>query len=59
MLIFLKILSFTGLGFTIVPSIFVLTGSIDMETNKDLMLMGTVLWFGTVIFWMDRKKKKP
>ena len=57
MLKFLKTLSFIGLGLTLFPSVFVLTGSIGMETNKDLMLIGTVLWFGTVVFWMDRKKK--
>lgn len=53
----LKILSFTGLGFTILPSILVLTGDIDMELNKHLMMLGTILWFGTVIFWMNKRKK--
>ena len=57
MLTLLKILSYIGLGFTIIPSLFVLTGTIGMEMNKNLMLLGTVLWFGTVVFWMDRKKK--
>ncbi|MBR9997955.1 MAG: hypothetical protein KFF73_03245 [Cyclobacteriaceae bacterium] len=59
MLTILKIISFIGLGFTILPSIFVLTGTIGMQLNKNLMILGTVLWFGTVIFWMNRKKKNP
>jgi hypothetical protein len=59
MLTILKILSFTGLGFTIFPSVLVLAGAIDMEMNKNLMLIGTVLWFGTAVFWMNRKKKIP
>ncbi len=53
----LKILSFIGLGFTLLPSVFVLMGIIDMELNKSLMMLGTILWFGTVIFWMNRNKK--
>jgi predicted membrane channel-forming protein YqfA (hemolysin III family) len=57
MRIFLKILSFIGLGLTIIPSILVLAGTIDMEMNKNLMMAGTVLWFGTVIFWMNKNKK--
>jgi predicted membrane channel-forming protein YqfA (hemolysin III family) len=52
MRIILKILSFIGLGFTVLPSVLVLTRSIDMELNKNLMMLGTVLWFGTVVFWM-------
>jgi predicted membrane channel-forming protein YqfA (hemolysin III family) len=53
----LKILSFIGLGLTILPSVLVLTRTIDMELNKTLMMVGTLLWFGTVVFWMNKKKK--
>jgi len=53
----LKILSFIGLGFTILPSVLVLTRTIDMELNKSLMMLGTILWFGTVVFWMNKDKK--
>jgi hypothetical protein len=28
-----------------------------MDQNKNLMILGTVLWFGTVTFWMNKKKK--
>ena len=52
----LKIFSFIGLGLTIVPSVLVLTGNMDIETNKSLMMIGTLLWFGTVVFWMNKKK---
>lgn len=55
----LKILSFLGLGFTILPSVLVLTRTIDMELNKSLMMLGTVMWFGTVVFWMNKPKKTP
>jgi hypothetical protein len=52
----LKVISFIGLGFTIVPSILVLSGDIGMDLNKSLMMAGTILWFGTVIFWMNKNK---
>jgi hypothetical protein len=54
----LKAISFIGLGLTIVPSLLVLSGSIGMELNKSLMMVGTVLWFGTVIFWMNKNKQR-
>jgi len=53
----LKIISFIGLGVTILPSVLVLTGTISMELNKSLMMVGTLLWFGTVIFWMNKEKE--
>jgi hypothetical protein len=51
------IISFIGLGLTIFPSILILTGIVTMDQNKNLMLLGTILWFGTVAFWMNKKKK--
>jgi hypothetical protein len=51
----LMIISFIGLGLTLIPSILILTGDVTMTQNKTLMLIGTVLWFGTVIFWMHKK----
>lgn len=53
----LKILSFIGLGLTILPSVLVLTRTIDMELNKTLMMVGTLLWFGTVVFWINKNEK--
>lgn len=54
----LMIISYFGLGLTIIPSILVFKGVMSMDMNKNLMMLGTVMWFGTVAFWMDRKKKK-
>ena len=54
----LKVLSFIGLGFTIAPSLLVFSGNIGMDINKNLMLIGTILWFGTVIFWMNKNKQR-
>jgi hypothetical protein len=52
----LKFISFIGLGLTIIPSILVLTGDATMGQNKFMMLTGTILWFSTVVFWMNKKK---
>ena len=53
----LKIISFTGLGLTIIPSLLVLAGQIDIDLNKNLMIVGTVLWFATVPFWINKNKE--
>jgi len=50
------IISFIGLVMTIIPSFLVLIGEASMDQNKNFMLIGTLLWFGTVPFWMNKKK---
>jgi hypothetical protein len=54
---FLMIISFIGLGLTLIPSVLVLTGDASMDQNKILMLIGTVLWFGTVVFWINKSRE--
>jgi hypothetical protein len=56
MRIILIIISFIGLGLTLIPSGLVLTGAMTMDQNKFLMMLGTILWFGSVVFWMNKKK---
>ena len=51
----LKIASFAGLVLTLIPSILVFSQGIDLDSNKNLMLLGTVLWFATSPFWMNKK----
>ena len=53
----LKIISYMGLILTLIPSFLVFMKFIELDTNKYLMLLGTVLWFGSVPFWMNRTKK--
>jgi hypothetical protein len=50
------IISFIGLALTIIPSFLVLIGEASMDQNKNFMLIGTLLWFGSVPFWMNKKK---
>jgi hypothetical protein len=58
MKIFLIIVSAIGLVLTIVPSFFVLAGSMELDLNKNLMFLGTALWFVTVPFWINKPKGK-
>ena len=52
----LKIISFAGLILTLVPSFLVFSRVIELDNNKILMLIGTILWFGTSPFWMNKSK---
>jgi hypothetical protein len=53
----LKIVSFLGLLLTLVPSLLVFAGNIELSTHKWLMLLGTALWFSTSPFWMNSAKE--
>lgn len=53
----LKTLSYGGLVLTILPSLLVLSGRMELETHYLWTLAGTILWFSTAPFWIDRKKK--
>ena len=53
----LKIISFIGLLLTLIPSFLVFLNGIELETNKYLMLVGTLLWFGSSPFWMNKSKR--
>lgn len=52
----LKILSYIGLILTVVPSFLVFAGVIELSFHKTLMLIGTLLWFLTAPFWMNKEK---
>ncbi len=50
----LKIISILGLLLTLLPSFFVFMNLIDFELNKALMIVGSVLWFSSFPFWIDK-----
>ncbi|WP_199535583.1 hypothetical protein [Rhodohalobacter sp. SW132] len=52
----LKIVSFSGLLLTIVPSFLVFNGTISFQLHTTLMLVGMILWFASSPFWMKEKK---
>ena len=57
MILFLKIISYIGLALTIIPSMLVFSGLIDISVNKQLMAAGMALWFFGAYFWINREKK--
>jgi len=52
----LKFLSYLGLAFTAIPAVLVFTGTISLQTQHNLLVVGMLLWFGTAIFWVKREK---
>ena len=52
MKLILKIISYSGLALTILPSIFVFKGVIELKTHFILMGIGLVVWFATAPLWM-------
>ncbi|MFD3002996.1 hypothetical protein ACFS7Z_21710 [Pontibacter toksunensis] len=52
----LKLISYIGLFLTVVPSLLVFAGVIELSFHKTLMLVGTLLWFLTAPFWMNKEK---
>ncbi len=52
----LKLLSFTGLVLTVVPSVLVFNDIISFDMHASLMVAGMLLWFGSAPFWMKEKK---
>ena len=51
-----KIISYVGLGLTVIPAFLVYAGTLTWETHATLMLVGTMLWFGTAPLWMKRQR---
>ena len=56
MKILLIIISIAGLALTVVPSVLVFLQEIAMDTHKQLMLVGMLLWFFTAPFWMKEQE---
>lgn len=49
-----KSISYIGLLMTVVPSILVFSGAMELDTHKTLMLIGMVLWFATAPFSLKK-----
>jgi len=59
MTLILKILSFIGLGLTLIPSFLVFQGIIEPSLSKTLMLVGTIIWFATAPQWLNKFQEEP
>ena len=51
----LKLVSFVGLALMLAAAILVFNGAMPRKTYLIVALVGTVLWFATVPFWMKRR----
>ncbi len=55
MKILLKIISFAGLGLMFVSAILLFNDAMARPTYEIFALVGTLLWFIPVPFWMKRR----
>jgi len=51
----LKTISYLGLTLTVLAPVLVWNGTISIETNKILLIIGMILWFGTAILWIKHE----
>jgi hypothetical protein len=51
----LKLISFAGLILMFTASIMVFNGTMEKATYQMLALVGTLMWFIPVPFWMKRR----
>lgn len=51
----LKIISFAGLALMFTSAIMVFKDTMSRHTYLELAMLGTVMWFATVPFWMKRR----
>jgi hypothetical protein len=49
-----KSISYVGLLATVLPSILVFSGAMELDTQKIIMGTGMVLWFITAPIWMKK-----
>jgi hypothetical protein len=54
----LKIISYIGLILTLFPGFLVFMGKMSFDNYKIMVLIGTVLWFTTAPFWINKNLKK-
>ena len=55
MKIILVIVSLIGLILTLLPSFLVFANAISWDTYLLLMNVGTIMWFVSAPFWMEKK----
>lgn len=51
----LKIISFAGLALMFTSAIRLFNDAMNRQTYLELAMLGTVMWFVTVPFWMKRR----
>lgn len=54
-----KVISLLGLLLTILPSLLVFGGIIELAFHKTLMFVGMLCWFLTAPLWMNKNTPAP
>lgn len=54
-----KSIAILGLIITAIGPILTLTGNVDVELNKKIMLTGMILWFIGGVPWLGGRKLQP
>ncbi|HZB12781.1 MAG TPA: hypothetical protein VE467_07135 [Chryseolinea sp.] len=57
MKIIMTLLAIVALGLTIIPSMLVFAGKMELDMYKNLMTAGTILWFVAAPIWFSEKTK--
>lgn len=52
----LRLVSYVGLGLTVVPAVLVAAGSMSWNQHATLMVVGMVIWFASAPMWMLREE---
>jgi len=54
----LKIISYLALAGTIIPSLMVFFGDMELQTNKSIMAISMIVWFLLAPFWINKKSEE-
>ncbi len=54
----IKMVSYLGLGLTIVPAFLVFYQVMTLELYKSMILLGTFVWLASAPFWIFKKVEK-
>ncbi len=54
----IKIISYLALAGTIIPSLMVFFTGLDLQTNKNIMVISMILWFMTAPVWINKKSEE-
>ena len=57
MKLLIKIISYLSLGLTLIPSFFVFTGNLSLDSSTMLTFAGTIIWFISAPSWMNKTKE--
>jgi len=53
----LQVVSWVACGATVIPAILFLSGSMELDQMKHVIMGATVVWFLSASVWMGREKK--